>query len=178
MLSKKTTQPMDRPHLEQALLSLRPFEQEMIELLPHAAYQTVPGSAEVVQHPPDHRIKRRGYFLQRLAQLVDIRLSDLSQIALAARESPRHDCCFALDLTQAGLVRKAQKMVLLRVAHHGPSPEINNLGLVRVQRQLAGAQAMLDAPQHKFGLHFSLAGHHHIVRVAFERLFLGLISER
>jgi len=59
---------MDRPHLEQALLSLRPFEQEMIELLPHAAYQTVPGSAEVVQHPPDHRIKRRGYFLQRLVK--------------------------------------------------------------------------------------------------------------
>jgi len=52
MLPIQTTQPTDCGHLVQALLPLRPFEQAMIELVPHATHRTVPESVLAVPAHP------------------------------------------------------------------------------------------------------------------------------
>ena len=71
-------QPVQRGILEQSLFPFYPFQQAVVELIPHRTHSRIPELMEVLNDTFDHRIKLTSQLIYRLAPLVDVQLLEFS----------------------------------------------------------------------------------------------------
>ncbi len=64
----------------QAHFLFDPLEQAKFEVFAHVMHDAIPENMVVIQNSPNYWFEGLGYFLQRLAPLVDVQLSDFSKM--------------------------------------------------------------------------------------------------